>query len=291
MSRPSGLGRGLEALIPTQPRQPDGEATFQEVAITSIRANPYQPRTEFDHEALAGLARSIGELGVLQPLLVRHDGDRFELIAGERRLRAAQLAGLERVPVVLRQADEKDSLEQALVENLHREDLNALEEAAAYRQLHDDFDLTQADIAERVGRSRSAVANTMRLLGLPQEVQRLLLDGALSAGHARALLALDDPAGQIAFAERIVAEDLTVRQTEAALREPTPPPTPASSRRKAPGSGSVRDAAVLELEELLSNRLSTTVQVSLGTKRGRIVIDYADLDDLERIYHLIAAGE
>ncbi len=292
MSRPSGLGRGLEALIPTQPRQPDGEATFQEIAITSIRANPYQPRTEFDDAALAGLARSIAELGVLQPLLVRHDGDRFELIAGERRLRAAQLVGLDRVPVVLRQADDKDSLEQALVENLHREDLNALEEAAAYRQLHDDFDLTQADIAERVGRSRSAVANTMRLLGLPQEVQRLLLDGALSAGHARALLTLDDPADQVAFAGRIVAEDLTVRQTESALREPEPAPAPAPSKRQpVPGSGSVRDAAVLELEELLGNRLSTTVHVSMGAKRGRIVIDYADLDDLERIYHLIAAGE
>ncbi len=285
MSRQSGLGRGLGSLIPTEPRQPDGEATFQEIAIERIRANPYQPRTTFDQEALESLARSIGELGVLQPLLVRREEDHFALIAGERRLRAAQLAGLVRVPVVLRHGDDKARLEEALVENLHRQDLNALEEAAAYQQLADEFGLSQTEIATRVGRSRSAVANTMRLLGLPQVVQMLLIQGSLTAGHARALLAIEDGAGQVDMAERIARENLTVRDTEQAIKASSSSTTP---RRRTASPGSTRDAAVLELEKLLSDRLDTTVRVKLGAKRGQIVIEYADLDDLERIYHVIA---
>lgn len=284
MSRQTGLGRGLGSLIPTEPRQPDGEPTFQEVAIGLIRANPYQPRTAFDQEALESLARSIAELGVLQPLLVRREADHFALIAGERRLRAAQLAGLVRVPVVLRHGDDKARLEEALVENLHRQDLNALEEAAAYHQLADDFGLSQAAIATRVGRSRSAVANTMRLLGLPQTVQMLLIEGSLTAGHARALLALDDEQTQISLAERIVREQLTVRDVEQAIRDGVSSPT----KQPAKKPGSNRDAAVLELERLLSDRLDTTVRVKIGAKRGQIVVEYADLDDLERIYHVIA---
>ncbi|MBT8239976.1 MAG: ParB/RepB/Spo0J family partition protein [Acidimicrobiia bacterium] len=285
MTRPSGLGRGLGSLIPTEPIQPDGEATFQMIAVSAIRANPYQPRNAFDEESLAGLARSIAELGVLQPLLVRHEGNEFELIAGERRLRAAQLAGLERVPVLLRDADDKGSLEEALVENLHRQDLNALEEAAAYRQLQEEFGLNQTEIAERVGRSRSAVANTLRLLGLPAHVQRMVIDGTLSAGHARALLALDDEEQILALAERVVDDDLSVRQIEALVR--TPPDSSSSATKKRSGAGTSRNPAVLELEELLSGRLSTSVRVALGRKRGKITIDYADLDDLERIFHII----
>ena len=285
MSRQSGLGRGLGSLIPTEPRQPDGESTFQEVAIERIRANPYQPRTVFDKEALESLALSIAELGVLQPLLVRREDDHFALIAGERRLRAAQMAGLVRVPVVLRHGDDKARLEEALVENLHRQDLNALEEAAAYQQLADDFGLTQAAIATRVGRSRSAIANTMRLLGLPQTVQMLLIEGSLTAGHARALLALEDEPSQISLAERIARDQLTVRETEEAIRAGIAPP---KSRRSTGKPGSTRDAAVLELERLLSDRLDTTVRVKVGAKRGQVVIEYADLDDLERIYHVIA---
>ena len=284
MSRQSGLGRGLGSLIPTEPRQPDGESTFQEIAIDRIQANPYQPRTTFDKEALESLARSIGELGVLQPLLVRREEDHYALIAGERRLRAAQIAGLVRVPVVLRHGDDKARLEEALVENLHRQDLNALEEAAAYQQLGDEFGLSQAEIATRVGRSRSAVANTVRLLGLPQVVQTLLIHGSLTAGHARALLALDDEAGQVAMAERIARENLTVRDTEQAIKAGSP--STKRKRRATPVSN--RDAAVLELEKLLSDHLDTTVRVKMGAKRGQIVVEYADLDDLERIYHVIA---
>ena len=286
MTRPTGLGRGLSALIPTEPVQPSGEATFQQVPIDAVRANPYQPRTAFDDQALADLAHSIGEVGVLQPLLVRRDGRGFELIAGERRLRAAQMAGLDRVPVVLREADNRGSLEQAIVENLHRQDLNPLEEAAAYQQLHDDFDMTQADIARRVGRSRSAVANSMRLVGLPTAVQRLLRDGLISAGHGRALLALDGADDQARLAERIVREDLTVRQTEEAVRRHAEPPSVEPSSAE---PASTRDAAILELEQLLSDRLSTSVHVTMSgaRSRGRIIVDYADLDDLERIYRLI----
>lgn len=287
MSRQSGLGRGLSALIPTEPVQPDGEATFQHVPIESIRANPYQPRSAFDEEALAGLARSIGEVGVLQPLLVRREGDGFELIAGERRLRAAEIAGLGTVPVILRRADDKGSLEEALVENLHRQDLNPLEEAAAYRQLQEEFGLDQNAIAERVGRSRSAVANTLRLLGLPATVQAMVVAGELTAGHARALLSLDDAEAVEALAERVVTEELSVRQTEDLVRSgPVPTGTTPASPGKRP-IGATRDPAVLELEELLGGRLDTTVRVSLGRNRGRITIEYADLDDLERIFHII----
>jgi len=297
-NRPGGLGRGLGALIPSDVTD-DADATFQTVAVASIHANKYQPRDHFDEETLDALTNSVRELGVLQPLLVRRDGDRYELIAGERRWRAAKRAGLQDVPVIVREADDTTSLEQALVENLHRQDLNALEEASAYQQLVDDFDFTQAKIAKRVGKSRSAVANIMRLLALPNSVQRFLSDGRLSAGHARALLGIDNEAEQVALAERVVAEDLTVRDVERIMKgEPigqdivTPAPTDSNSPvspspAKKSGAGKTRAPAVLELERLLSDRLDTSVGVSLGAKKGKIVIDYADLDDLERIYRII----
>lgn len=299
MTRQSGLGRGLGALIPSDVTD-DADATFQTIAVSSIDANKYQPRGHFDEATLDSLTNSVRELGVLQPLLVRRDGDRYELIAGERRWRAAKRAGLQDVPVIVREADDMASLEQALVENLHRQDLNALEEAAAYQQLADDFDLTQAKIAQRVGKSRSAVANTLRLLTLPMAVQRFVSDGRLSAGHARAILGLESEAEQVSLAERIVAEDLTVRDAERILKgesltEPTPEaeptPTPsadASATKPKPVAGTTRAPAVLELERLLSDRLDTTVGVSMGAKKGKIQIDYADLDDLERIYRIIA---
>ncbi|MDW3176920.1 MAG: ParB/RepB/Spo0J family partition protein [Acidimicrobiia bacterium] len=291
MSRQSGLGRGLGALIPSDVTD-DAEATFQTVAISSIHANKYQPREHFDEATLDSLTNSVRELGVLQPLLVRKDGEGYELIAGERRWRAAKRAGLQDVPVIVREADDMASLEQALVENLHRQDLNALEEAAAYQQLADDFDLTQAKIAKRVGKSRSAVANTLRLLTLPTAVQRFVSDGRLSAGHARALLGLETEAEQLALAERIVADDLTVRDAERILKgDVTAEPSPDAGEAKAasrPQAGTTRAPAVLELERLLSDRLETTVGVSMGAKKGKISIDYADLDDLERIYRIIA---
>ncbi len=296
MSRPGGLGRGLGSLIPSEVSD-DRDATFQQVLVSAIHANPYQPREYFDEETLDSLTNSVRELGVLQPLLVRKDGDGYELIAGERRWRAAKRAGLQKVPVVVRDADDMSSLEQALVENLHRQDLNVLEEAAAYQQLVDEFSMTQEQVAKRVGKSRSAVANTLRLLALPTSIQRLVSENRLSAGHARAVLTLDDESAQVDVADRIVAEELTVRQAEELVKSLTSTDTSeddepddddaSDSTPTASSIGSTRDPAVLELEELLSERLSTKVNVSLGAKRGKIVIDYADLDDLERIYHLI----
>lgn len=297
MSRPSGLGRGLGALIPSDVSD-DPDATFQTVSVSAIHANKYQPREHFDEETLDSLTNSVRELGVLQPLLVRKDGDGYELIAGERRWRAAKRAGLQDVPVIVRAADDTASLEQALVENLHRQDLNALEEAAAYQQLVDEFDFTQAKVAKRVGKSRSAVANILRLLALPIAVQRYVSDGRLSAGHARALLSLEDESEQIALADRVVAEDLTVRDVERLMKgdvAPTndsmagnDPEASAEASSPAPIPGTTRAPALLELERLLSERLATNVGVSLNAKKGKIVIDYADLNDLERIYRIIA---
>ena len=276
MNRPSGLGRGLGALIPSDVTD-DPDATFQTVAVSSIRANQYQPRDHFDEESLDSLTNSVRELGVLQPLLVRRDGDGYELIAGERRWRAAKRAGLQDVPVVVREADDTASLEQALVENLHRQDLNSLEEAAAYQQLVDEFDFTQAKIAKRVGKSRSAVANTLRLLALPMGVQRLVGTGQLSAGHARTILGCEEEAQQVVLAQRCVNEQLTVRELEQVLRGGDPgaddadaaAPTAKSKKRKV---GETRAPAVLELERLLSEHLDTRVGVSLGAKKGKIVI-------------------
>lgn len=292
MTRPSGLGRGLGALIPSDVTD-DPEATFQTVAVSSIRANQYQPRDHFDEESLDSLTNSVRELGVLQPLLVRRDGEGYELIAGERRWRAAKRAGLQDVPVVVREADDTASLEQALVENLHRQDLNALEEAAAYQQLVDEFDFTQAKIAKRVGKSRSAVANILRLLALPMGVQRLVGTGQLSAGHARTILGCDDEEKQVLLAQRCVDEQLTVRDLEQILRDSDDVEDQSADEESSPTPekrtvGETRAPAVLELERLLSEHLDTRVGVSLGAKKGKIVIDYADLNDLERIYRVIA---
>lgn len=295
MNRPSGLGRGLGALIPSDVTD-DPDATFQTIAVSSIRANQYQPREHFDEETLDSLTNSVRELGVLQPLLVRRDGDSYELIAGERRWRAAKRAGLQDVPVIVREADDTASLEQALVENLHRQDLNALEEAAAYQQLVDDFQFTQAKIAKRMGKSRSAVANTLRLLALPMDVQLFVGDGRLSAGHARTILGCEDEVQQLELAQRCVDEQLTVRELEQILRgdvldeddDTDSDESGAAPSGKKRSVGETRPPAALELERLLSERLDTRVGVSLGAKKGKIMIDYADLDDLERIYRIIA---
>jgi len=233
----------------------------------------------------------VRELGVLQPLLVRPLGDgRYELVAGERRWRAARRAGLSTVPVLVRSVTDTTSLEHALVENLHREDLNPLEEAAAYQQLIEDFGMTHEQVAARVGKGRAAVTNTLRLFQLPPAVQKLVADNQLSAGHARALLGTPDRALQEKLARRAVQEGLSVRETEDVVRRsqeepstsPATAPTAAAARRlRAPG--------LLELEELFSRRLDTTVKVTMGPKRGRIVVDFADLEDLERLYRVIAA--
>jgi ParB family transcriptional regulator, chromosome partitioning protein len=293
--RRSGLGRGLGALIPAEVLGEAG-AALQEIPTASIVPNRYQPREHFDEETLTSLTASVRELGVLQPILVRRaDGGTYELIAGERRWRAAKRAGLPMIPALVRDVGDVHALEQALVENLHRQDLNALEEAAAYQQLIEDFRLTQEEVAQRVGKSRSAVANALRLFQLPPSVQRMLADSRLSAGHARALLTTPDRARQEQLAEQIVREGLSVREVEQLVRAADPDPEPVITDEVAVAepsddgepAGQVRAPAVLELEELLSARLHTRVKVSLGSNRGRVVVEFADLDDLERIYRII----
>jgi len=288
MARRSGLGKGLESLIPTE-----GAAVaapghgLQEISIGRVIANRYQPRAHFDEESLTSLTESVRTLGVLQPILVRQVGEQYELIAGERRWRAAKRAGLATIPAVIKDAEDVNSLEQALVENLHRQDLNPLEEAAAYQQLIEDFNMTQEQLATRVGKSRSSVANLLRLFQLPPAVQKLVRDGRITLGHAKAILATPDRAFQEGLAKRVVAEELTVRDVEQAVREreelaghldPTPE-RPKPQRLRPPG--------LMELESLLSDRLDTKVAVQMGAKRGRVVIDFANLEDLERIYRVI----
>jgi ParB family chromosome partitioning protein len=279
------LGKGLSSLIPTDTEA--GETgTMIEVPISAIQANEYQPRSRFEEEALVSLTDSIRELGILQPVLVRQLGpDRYELIAGERRWRAARRAGLPTVPAIIRDSDDRHSLEQALVENLHREDLNALEEASAFQQLIDEFEMTQEQVAQRVGKSRSAVANTLRLFQLPGSVQRMVASGELSAGHARALLGCSDRAMQEQLAEVTVRDGLNVRQVEEKVRALAEGPSDTAAPEQKRTIGATRPAALLELEEVLGDHLATRVRASSGAGKGKLTIEYADLDDLDRIYH------
>lgn len=286
-----GLGKGLGALIPgdLSPDRADGATGgVREVPITQIEPNQFQPRSHFDEEALAGLTASIRELGVLQPILVRRiANDRYELVAGERRWRAAKRAGLQLMPVIVREVTDALSLQQALVENLHRDDLNPLEEAAAYQQLVEDFGLTQEEVAQRVGKSRSAVANLLRLFQLPPQVQKLVAEGRLSAGHAKVLLSTPDRVFQEALAQRIAAEGLTVRDTEELVRQRNDAAEEASEdllEGRGARTPKLRAPGLLELESLLSDQLDTRVRVDMGPKRGKVVIEFADLEDLERIY-------
>lgn len=301
MARSSGLGKGLSSIIPTAERPDEtasaGAAALADLPVASVTPNPNQPRRHFDEESLAELTASIAEMGVLQPILVRPLGpDEYELIAGERRWRAAQRAGLTTVPAIIRSTDDASSVEQALVENLHRRDLTALEEAAAYQQLIDDFGLTHDQVSTRVGKSRSAITNSLRLLGLPPAVQRLLADGQLSAGHARALLGTPDRARQEALAREASAGGWSVRMVEDAVRgpertapsSPAPDPEPTMDGAGLTPTTRLRPPGLLELEELLAAQLETRVSVQMTAKRGRVTIDFADLEDLERVYRIIA---
>lgn len=295
MARRSGLGKGLGALIPSEVANADQEGALRDLAVSQIEPNRLQPRDHFDEASLVSLTASIAELGVLQPVLVRPAGpDRYELIAGERRWRAAKRAGLQNIPAVIRRIDDNESLEQAIVENLHRQDLNALEEAAAYHQLIEDFGLSHDDVARRVGKSRSAVSNTLRLLQLSPNIQRLVVDGQLSAGHARALLGTPDRALQESLARRVVSDQLTVRDLEALVRAPqADDEETATGPVGKPGADvaarRLRPPGLLELEELLSDRLDTRVKVSMGARRGKVTIDFVSLEDLERIYRAMTA--
>jgi ParB family chromosome partitioning protein len=273
-----------------------------DIPVADINPNPHQPRVHFDEESLIELASSIAQIGVLQPILVRPVADdRFELIAGERRWRAAGRAGLPTIPAIVRTGDDLGSVEKALIENLHRQDLTPLEEAAAFQQLIEDFGLTHEQVADRIGKSRSAVSNTLRLLGLPPTVQHYLADGKLSAGHARALLGTPDRVLQEELARLIVEEGWTVRTVEEAVRNggvlPVAVPE-ATNGGPRPGNGTIdgagltpstklRPPGLLELEELLAGYLDTRVAVQMGVKRGKVSIEFADLEDLERIYRQI----
>jgi len=285
MSKRGGLGRGLSALIPGAPEGAEATGGFLEVPVNAIAPNPKQPRTHFDDEALAGLATSIREVGILQPLVVRRTDDgRYEVIAGERRLRAAKAAGLPVVPVVLRDSGDEELLRDALIENIHREDLNPIEQAEAFKALLGDLGLKQEELADRVGVSRSHIANTIRLLALPLDVQQLLTDDKITAGHARALLSLGDKEAMSTLALRISAQDLSVRQTEEAVRRFVEAPTDgkAAATKTAPEPAPM-DAALAEVEEILSEQLATRVSIQMGAKRGRVTIEFGSTDDLERI--------
>jgi ParB family transcriptional regulator, chromosome partitioning protein len=315
--RKGGLGRGLAALIPTAPagsgirtgpmaltptdmmpiyeRERVAEPTevgaeYREIPVGAIRPNPKQPRTQFDDEHLAELEHSIREFGLLQPVVVREvESGRFELVMGERRWRASQRAGLTELPAIVRKTGNDEMLRDALLENIHRVQLNPLEEAAAYEQLLDEFGVTQTELADRIGRSRPVVTNMIRLLRLPVAVQRRVAAGVLSAGHARALLGLDDAAAQEELAARIVAEGLSVRATEEAVvlaRNETPSAKP----RKPRGRPAVSDG-MSEFATRLSDRFDTTVKVEMGARKGRLVVEFGSAEDFERIARIIEQGD
>jgi ParB family chromosome partitioning protein len=279
--RPQGLGRGLAALIPQ--RGPGGPAAI-DIATSRIRPNPHQPRKRFDPEGLAMLTASIAEHGILQPILVTETVDGYQLVAGERRLRAAQAAGLDRIPAVVRQLADRDQLELALVENLQREDLDPLETAEAYRQLIEEFGFSQDDVAVRVGRARSTVANTLRLLELAPGVQAAVADGRLTEGHGRALGGLATES-QDRVLDSVIGQDLSVRQTEELvrrLREPRPEPAGPKARRV--------DPDLERVEEDLRRALGTKVSLARSRRGGRIVIEYYSDEELGRLYERLTGG-
>ena len=321
-NRRGGLGRGLGALIPTAAPAPAGGAPldhvfgpaatppvepadktsvvadsdqllpvagarFAELPVDSIRANAKQPRQVFDEDALAELTHSVREFGVLQPIVVREQGDGYELVMGERRLRASVLAGLTMIPAIIRTTADDDMLRDALLENIHRAQLNPLEEAAAYQQLLEEFGATHDELAHRIGRSRPQVSNTIRLLNLPVPVQRRVAAGVISAGHARALLGLDDSEVQEDLAGRIVAEGLSVRATEelVSLHAHGHGPKKLTPRASTPRFTA---PAVTELADKLSDAFDTRVRVELGRRKGKITIEFASVDDLERIVGAMA---
>jgi ParB family chromosome partitioning protein len=278
--RHAGLGRGLGALIPQT--NPAGAAPI-EIPIARIRGNPYQPRQRVEQEALQSLADSISIHGVLQPIIVTEVFDGYQLVAGERRVRAAQMAGLDHVPAVVRQMAKRDQLAVALVENVQRADLNPMEEAHAFRQLGDEFGLSQDEIAKRIGRARSTVANTLRLLELTPDVQQALSEGDISEGHARALAGAP-AATQLQLLEAVIARGLSVRQTEELVRRLREERTPPSAAKK------TTDGQIDRLEEDLRTALGTKVQIARSRKGGRIVIEYYSDEEFSRLFERLTGG-
>ena len=298
MTRQSGLGQGLSALIPeketiSQPFNQEENNSYKEASpeheefvwlkIDEVKANPNQPRSNFDDVRQQELTESIKHHGILQPILVRFNNFQYEIIAGERRFRAAKAAGLHQIPAFVRDVDDQNSFEQAIVENLQRDNLNAIEEATAFQRLIDEFGYTQQQVAERVGKGRPTVANSLRLLYLSPELQEMLKLGKISAGHGRALLGIEDVQSQLILAERIIKEGLSVRQIEelvVSLSQSKSINSPIETKNS-------KEAGVLEVENFLSDKLNTKVSVVTRGGKGRIVVDFADMDDLHRIYNLL----
>ncbi len=318
MARPTGLGKGLDALIPGRDSRKPGRDSgdngggtsnngfgLRNIDVEQIVPNPNQPRVHFDEDTLKELADSIRVIGVLQPILVRPTPEKskaFEIIAGERRWRASKIANLKTIPAIVRETDDLLSVEQALVENLHRQDLTPLEEAAAYKQLLDDFKMTHEQVAEKVGKSRSVITNSLRLLALPPSILQLLADGRLSGGHARALLSLTDRPTQEKIARQCVAESWTVRNIEEAVRQSLgrdvrpiksdkkSVDTSGKSSKEKMRSVTLPPPGIAELEKLLGEHLATNVSVTATNGRGKVVIEFADFNDLERIYRAMTEG-
>lgn len=295
MSEGRRLGRGLEALLgPINREQATAEGALRDLPVSSVRPNPFQPRTHFDETALAELVASIESSGLLQPVVVRAKGGAYELIAGERRLRAVQQLGWETIPAVLKEVDDRTLLTLALIENLQRHDLSAIDEAVGYQRLMDEFGVAQAEVARLVGKSRPAVANLLRLLKLPDHVKAMVQDGKLSEGHARALLGIEEPAAMTAMAGRVVAEGWSVRQTEEAVRSSAASTgdegaTPAAQKvRRSGGPGGGNEADVRRVEDVLRRYLGTDVKVAVQKDgKGTVTLAFYSNDDLARLLELM----
>ena len=278
----TGLGKGLDMLIPTAP-EPEEMQTTQMLKTSQVEPNRNQPRKQFDQEALEELAGSIKQYGIIQPIVVTKKDDYYEIIAGERRWRAAKMAGLKEIPVVVKEYSDKEIAEISLIENIQRENLNPIEEAQAYKTLIEEYNLTQEELSERISKSRAQIANTMRLLKLHEDVQKMLTSGALSAGHARALLGLEIMEEQLRIAEKIMNESLSVRQTEDLVRQINNPPRTTQKAKKPESNVFYKD-----LERQMTEKLGTKVRISRSDSgKGRIEISYYSEDELDRIYTMI----
>ena len=284
MARVSGLGKGLGSLIPSG-ASPASVSGIDMIAISDVTPNPFQPRKHFDEEALSTLSDSIRELGVLQPILVRKTDNAYEIIAGERRWRASKRVGLTSIPALIKDVNDAVSLEQAIVENIQRSDLNPLEESAAYQQLIEEFELTHEQVAKRVGKSRTSVTNTLRLLQLPPSIQKMIRESKLSMGHARALLGTPDRELQESLARKAVSEGWSVRSMEEAIREISENEIDLTKNKS---KSQLRAPGLIELESLLGDYLNTRIGIKMsGADKGKISIDFSTLEDLERIYRLM----